>query len=322
MCAGRDEGRRHMERCHTTRPADAAAHAALRSAVLHDITKPSSKPVIFVIHLLGSYGLLVAVLGADPLSGQVVSRGVYLLAFALYMVYGVCITAGYHRLFAHRAYHATWPVKWSLLFLACGAMQASAIRWAWQHRVHHRHSDTDADPHNRRRGFWHCHIGYLFHKHADFVEAVRSEAVDDLLGDAAVRLQFRLWLPTGLLLCLGVPAAAGHFWLGGRGWASVLVAGFARLLLSLHATWAVNSMTHAATPCPADKPYGSRGLAVEHAFVSLIAWGEGWHDWHHKYPHDYAAAAKPWWMQVNPTLALLDALAALRLVSVTKRRPR
>lgn len=78
----------------------------------------------------------------------------------------------------------------------------------------------------------------------------------------------------------------------------------------------VNSAAHAPRGA---KPFGSGGLAVQSTLVSLVAWGEGWHDWHHAYPYDYAAAEKHWLKQYNPTACLLDGLALCGHVRGRKR---
>ena len=94
------------------------------------------------------------------------------------------------------------------------------------------------------------------------------------------------------------------------------VGGAARHVVVWHCTMLVNSAAHAPA---GHKPYGARGLAVQSGVVSLLAWGEGWHDWHHLFPYDSAAAERHWLIQFNPTYAFLDACELLRLVSGRKR---
>ena len=38
------------------------------------------------------------------------------------------------------------------------AGQKNIYYWVRDHRVHHKYSDTDADPHNSHRGFWFAHM--------------------------------------------------------------------------------------------------------------------------------------------------------------------
>lgn len=64
---------------------------------------------------------------------------------------GLGITAGAHRLWSHRSYKAKLPLRILLLIFHTMTFQYSLINWARDHRVHHKYSDTDADPHNIRR---------------------------------------------------------------------------------------------------------------------------------------------------------------------------
>jgi stearoyl-CoA desaturase (delta-9 desaturase) len=60
----------------------------------------------------------------------------------LYLITGLSITAGYHRLFSHRSYKANPVVR--LIFLVFGAatFQNSALKWCTDHRRHHQECDT------------------------------------------------------------------------------------------------------------------------------------------------------------------------------------
>lgn len=61
------------------------------------------------------------------------------------------VTAGAHRLWSHRSYKATLPLQILLMTFHTTTLQFSIIWWARDHRVHHKYSDTDADPHNASR---------------------------------------------------------------------------------------------------------------------------------------------------------------------------
>ncbi|KAJ7194108.1 hypothetical protein GGX14DRAFT_320196, partial [Mycena pura] len=74
------------------------------------------------------------------------------------------ITAGHHRLWAHRSYNAGTFLQYFLAVAGAGAVQGS-IKWRSRgHRAHHRYTDTELDPYNAREGFWWCHIGWMFIK--------------------------------------------------------------------------------------------------------------------------------------------------------------
>ncbi|KAJ2421431.1 stearoyl-CoA 9-desaturase, partial [Coemansia sp. RSA 2524] len=74
---------------------------------------------------------------------------------------GLCITAGYHRLWAHRAYRASRPLELFLAIFGTSSIQGSIIWWVQNHRLHHRYTDTERDPYNIKRGFWYAHHGWI-----------------------------------------------------------------------------------------------------------------------------------------------------------------
>ena len=63
---------------------------------------------------------------------------------------GIGVTGGAHRLWAHRSYKAHWTVRTFLMLMFSIANEGSIYHWARDHRVHHKNSETDADPHNVR----------------------------------------------------------------------------------------------------------------------------------------------------------------------------
>ena len=71
-----------------------------------------------------------------------------ILAVVFYFATGMSITAGYHRLFSHRAYKANALLKLAYLLFGAGAFQNSALKWSADHRIHHNHVDDELDPYN------------------------------------------------------------------------------------------------------------------------------------------------------------------------------
>ena len=100
------------------------------------------------------------------------------------------ITAGAHRLWAHRAYKARFPTRVFLSIVQTMAFQNHIYEWARDHRVHHKYSETDADPHNATRGFFFSHVGWLLcRKHPEVIRKGRAISCEDLLRDPVVRFQ-------------------------------------------------------------------------------------------------------------------------------------
>jgi stearoyl-CoA desaturase (Delta-9 desaturase) len=238
-----------------------------------------------------------------------------LWAFLLWPITGLGITAGVHRLWSHRSYDATFLLRFILMLLNSIANQGSIWHWSRDHRVHHKFSETDADPHNATRGFFFAHMGWLFvKKHPRVVEAGKQLNFDDLANDWCVVVQKQLDPWFALFMCFVFPAIVSTHW-GENFWNGFFVAGALRYIWVLHATWLVNSAAHLY----GDHPYDEKSWPAENPMVSVAAIGEGWHNWHHKYPFDYAASEFGVSEQYNPTKMFIDTCVFLGLASNPKR---
>lgn len=238
-----------------------------------------------------------------------------LWAFILWPISGVGITGGVHRLWAHRSYKASLPVRIYLMLSNSIANEGSILHWSRDHRVHHKYSETDADPHNAKRGFFFSHMGWLFvKKHKDVIEAGKKLNFDDLYSDPVVMFQKHLDPWFALFMCFVFPGLVCMLW-GDDFWNGYWVAGALRYVFVLHCTWLVNSAAHFF----GDHPYDPASWPAENPVVSFFALGEGWHNWHHKYPFDYAASEYGIGKQFNPTKLLIDIWAFFGLVTDRKR---
>jgi len=123
---------------------------------------------------------------------------------------------GYHRLWSHRSYIASWPLQLFLLAGGTSAVQGSCYWWARAHRSHHRHTDTDLDPYNANRGLLWTHIGWMI-----FKSTLRSGPSDstDLRKDPLLLFQHHHYFPLavffGYLLPTLIPGIFFNDWLGG-----------------------------------------------------------------------------------------------------------
>mmetsp|Transcript_22390 Transcript_22390/g.52566 ORF Transcript_22390/g.52566 Transcript_22390/m.52566 type:complete len:330 (+) Transcript_22390:55-1044(+) len=243
------------------------------------------------------------------------SKSTLMMAFLFWPLSGLGITAGVHRLWAHRSYTATFPLRVFLMLINSIANQGSIWHWSRDHRVHHKHSETNADPHNATRGFFFAHVGWLLvKKHRDVVTEGLKLNFDDLRNDPVVTFQknFDPWF--SLFMCFAFPGFCAQA-LGDDFWNGFWVAGALRYIYVLHATWLVNSAAHLY----GDHPYDDKSWPAENPMVSFFAIGEGWHNWHHKYPFDYAASEFGVSEQFNPTKLCIDFWCAIGLASDRKR---
>jgi len=201
----------------------------------------------------------------------------FLFAFIYFIVSGLAITCGYHRLFAHVTYQASWPVRLFFLLFGAGAFQGSLLEWCSDHRNHHLFTDTDKDPYNPKRGFWFSHITWLFtlEKKRDF------NNVKDLQKDPLIRFQHRYYKTVSIAIGFILPTAIAALW--GDALGGLIIAAALRITLVHHSTFLINSLSHIAGKAT----YSDRTSSCDNWFTALLTFGEGYHNFHHKFPLDY-----------------------------------
>ncbi|TMW53323.1 hypothetical protein DOY81_001623 [Sarcophaga bullata] len=229
-----------------------------------------------------------------------------LLSYFVVFFGGMGITAGVHRLWSHRAYKARLPLRIFLMLCQSLAFQNSIYEWTRDHRVHHKFTDTDADPHNSRRGFFFAHMGWLMcKKHPDVKQKGKQIDMSDLEADPVVMFQKKYYFVIMPICCFVLPALFPYYYLGSSLKVCFFVGSMFRYCLSLHGTWLVNSAAHFYGM----KPYDKNISSVNNKMVSIIAFGEGWHNYHHVFPWDYKAAELPYYY--NWTTAFLNVMAKI-----------
>lgn len=147
------------------------------------------------------------------------------------------------------------------------------------------------------------------------IESGRQLDCSDLLQDRVVAFQKYLDPWFAQFMCFVMPAIVGSYFWGENFWTGFWIPGALRYVAVLHFTWLVNSAAHFF----GDRPYEPNMLPAENPMVSFFAVGEGWHNWHHKYPFDYAASEFGVSKQYNPTKAFIDFFASIGMVSNRKR---
>jgi len=220
---------------------------------------------------------------------------------------GISITAGYHRLFAHRTYRCSSVITTTYLLLGAAAVQNSALTWASGHRRHHAHTDQDDDPYDARRGLWWSHIGWLLQSN----RIVDHGNVPDLSRDSLIAIQHRFYVPLAIIMAAAVPALIASLWhdaLGGFLWA-----GCVRLVVQYHVTFAINSVAHRFGA----RPYSTAISARDNILVAVLTLGEGYHNFHHCFPSDYRNGSRRF--DLDATKWFIGALALVGLASDLKR---
>lgn len=226
-------------------------------------------------------------------------------AYILYVMGGLGITAGAHRLWAHRAYKAKWPLRVILACMQSLAFENSIYEWSRDHRVHHKCSETDGDPHNAKRGFFFSHVGWLLcRKHPDVITKGKQIDLSDLIADPIVRFQHRYYLASILVFCFILPTLIPYILWGETLYNSFYISALLRYVVTLHVTWLVNSAAHMWGRRPYDKTINPS----ENRTVSFWALGEGFHNYHHVFPWDYATSELGY--DLNLTKLFIDFFAS------------
>uniref|UniRef100_A0A8D8B765 Stearoyl-CoA desaturase 5 n=2 Tax=Culex pipiens TaxID=7175 RepID=A0A8D8B765_CULPI len=220
---------------------------------------------------------------------------------------GFGVTGGVHRLWCHRAYKAKLPLR---IILACCysiAGQNTIYDWVRDHRIHHKYSETNGDPHNSNRGFLYAHVGWLMlRKHPECIKKGRLIDMSDIEADPVVQFHHKHFVLMKILFCFFLPTFIPWYFLGEDFWLAFLSQCFVRYVLSLNFTWLVNSAAHIF----GNRPYNENIQPVENKLVSVVAMGEGWHNYHHVFPWDYKAAELGKY-SVNVTTFWLDFFAKI-----------
>jgi len=234
----------------------------------------------------------------------------------MYVLTGLGVTVGYHRLLTHRSFQTHKPIEYGFATLGSMAVQGPVIAWVADHRKHHAHTDEDGDPHSPHvghgdgilgalRGLWFAHMGWLFDSHG---RAEAERYARDLVEDPGMRFLSRNFLAVAALGLL-IPAGLGFLIDGTLKGAltGLLWGGFVRMFMLHHVTWSINSVCHF---------FGRRRFEVEdHStnvfWLALPSFGESWHHNHHAFPRSAVHGMK-WW-EVDPTAAVIRTLKRLGL---------
>ena len=236
-----------------------------------------------------------------------------------YYATGFGITLGYHRLFSHLSFKAKWPVKLFTLLFGAASFENSALDWSADHRIHHKHVDEDEDPYDISKGFFYAHIGWLLFRLKPKPPVTN---VKDLEADPLVMWQHRHVQTIAVIVGFVIPTllgwAYGHYVTGTPGetaLAGFLIVGLLRTVVVQQGTFCINSLCHMV----GRQPYSTRHSARDSASVALLTFGEGYHNYHHEFQHDYRNGVKPW--QFDPTKWIIWTLAKVGLASDLRTVP-
>lgn len=231
------------------------------------------------------YGVYMALSGRVPLRHEIL-----IFSMIYYCIGGISITGGYHRLWAHRAYSAHWPLRLFFAVFGAASVEGSIKWWSHSHRIHHRYTDTVRDPYDARRGLWYSHMGWMLLQ-PNPKHRARAD-IADLTDDWIVRWQHRNYIPLMLFSAFILPALFCHY-MWNDFWGGLIYGGVLRVCAIQQATFCINSLAHYL----GDQPFDDRRTPRDNWITALVTFGEGYHNFHHEFPTDYRNAIK--WYQYD-----------------------
>ena len=244
-----------------------------------------------------------------------VSPAALIVAFVMYVMRGMGVTAGYHRLLAHRSFKTNRVVQFILALFGSLAVQGGPLWWVAHHREHHAETDTQEDIHSPvTRGMWAAHLGWMMSDEAFNEKGTNSR---DLHKFPEIKFLQRhyVWLIVGqmaLLYGLGAYLGATSPELGTSGPQMLVWGFFVSTVVTWHVTFCVNSVCHRW----GGRPYDTGDASTNNVFIGILAFGEGWHNNHHYYANS-ARHGLRWW-QLDVTWYLIKALSWVGLASDLK----
>lgn len=224
---------------------------------------------------------------------------------AWWVSHGMGLAVGFHRFLVHRSFTAPKWVEYLLTVCGALALQGGHIPWIATHRLHHKFTDQEGDPHSPVHGFWHSHFGWMIRTDEsrtspEFLQRFAPSYYNDPVH---YWLSKFWWAPSVLL-------AIALYYFGGLlavGWGIIIPVAF-----GLEFTWMVNSVCHRYGS--RDNPTGDE--STNNLLVTVLTWGEGMHNNHHHRPSRARYGLK--WYQFDPAWYFIKTLEIFRIAKNVK----
>ena len=247
---------------------------------------------------------------------RIVTPADLVIALSMYLITGIGVTVGFHRLLTHKSFQTFRPVQYLFAILGSMSVQGPVITWTADHRKHHAHTDEEGDPHSPHvghgegfrgvmGGLWHAHIGWSMSEHG---RADRERYAADLCEDPGMVLIDRLF-PLWMILSLAIPTLAGYLVTGTAAGAfgGFLWGGLVRIFFVHHITWSINSLCHFM----GTRRFDTDDYSTNVFWLALPSFGEAWHNNHHAFPRSADNGLKRW--ELDPSAWVITGMEKLGL---------
>jgi len=229
-----------------------------------------------------------------------------ILLIFFWIITGLSITIGYHRLFAHRSFKSHPLLDWILIICGAAALENSALKWCSDHRRHHKYLDTEKDPYSITKGFFHAHMGWILEN-----KPSPLEKINDLEKNPALKFQDKHYNLLFIFFGILIPMSLGFFW--GRPFGALFWGVFLRITLVHHFTYFINSLCHYV----GTTPYDSKCTSRDSWYMALLTFGEGFHNYHHKFQWDYRNGIR--WFDFDPSKWIIWLCSKIGLAKELKK---
>lgn len=218
--------------------------------------------------------------------------------FVSYSLRVFTLTAGYHRYFSHRSYKTSRVFQFILAFISATALQGGPLWWGSRHRHHHLYSDQPQDAHSPiQQGFWYSHcLWFMYHKNLK----ARYDLIRDFATFPELRFLEKYWYFSPLILMLVL------YLMGG--WNAMVWGFFVPAVFVNHVTYCVNSVVHMF----GYRRYKTSDTSRNNWLVSILAFGEGWHNNHHRFSGSTRQGFT--WYEIDITYYILKVLSWFHIV--------
>lgn len=254
---------------------------------------------------------------------------VFIIAY--YLLAGLGVNLGYHRVLSHRSLKVP---KWlERILVTIGLPAGTPVQWAGNHRYHHAHTDTPLDPHSPvHRGFWYAHVGwYLGSRNVPLCVLYCLAGPVRLLVDALMRPRTnqeynylardvsadcwyhwisRPW-PYAFAMSLHALIPAAIAW---TFWGS---AGIEVFWVTLVAVYNMGDAIDSVSHMYGEKVAGQQDTSRNSLVMGILILGDGWHANHHRFPwsakHGLAKGQFDWTWQVIRMLRVVGLAHDIRV---------